>query len=86
MLFHQLCLHPSALANSLLVKISADFPDTWQGASLGLPQNERVLEVQDGEDEAHELAQSHEECDSEGGALRSEDEDAPDAHVPGGCG
>lgn len=39
MLFHQLCLHPSALANSLLVKISADFPDTWQGASLGLPQN-----------------------------------------------
>lgn len=56
-----------------------------QGAQP-VPQSERVLEVQDGEDEAHELAQSHEECDSEGGALRSEDEDAPDAHVPGGWG
>lgn len=56
-----------------------------QGAQP-VPKSERVLEVQDGKDEAHELAQRHHERDGEGGAFRSEDEDAPDAHVPGGAG
>lgn len=51
-----------------------------------MPQGERVLEVQDGEDEADELAQRHDEGDGEGGAFCGEDEDAPDAHVPGGAG
>lgn len=51
-----------------------------------MPQSERVLEVQDGKDEADELAQGHDKGDGEGGALRGENEDAPDAHVPGGVG
>ena len=51
-----------------------------------MPQSERVLEVQDGEDETHKLAQSHDEGDGEGGALGGEDEDTPDAHIPGHAG
>ena len=56
-----------------------------QGAQP-VPQGERVLEVQDGEDEADELAQRHDEGDGEGGTFCGDDEDAPDAHVPGGAG
>ena len=56
-----------------------------QGAQP-VPQGERVLEVQDGKDEADELAQRHDEGDGEGGAFCGENEDAPDAHVPGGAG
>lgn len=51
-----------------------------------MPQSERVLEVQDGKDEAHKLAESHNKCDGEGGALCGEDEDASDAHIPEGVG
>lgn len=46
-----------------------------------MPQSELVLEVQDRKDEAHKLAQSHDQCDSEGGALCCKDEHTPDAHV-----
>lgn len=46
-----------------------------------MPQSERVLEVQDREDEAHKLAQGHNQRDGEGGALCGEDEHTPDAHV-----
>ena len=49
-----------------------------------MPHSELVLEVQDRKDEAHELAQSHHQCDSEGGTLCCQDEHAPDAHVSGG--
>lgn len=48
-----------------------------------MPAGEGVLEVQDGKDEAHKLAQSHNECHREGGTFRCEDEYAPDAHIPG---
>lgn len=51
-----------------------------------MPQGERVLEVQDGKDEADELAQRHDKGDGEGGAFCGENEDAPDAHIPGGAG
>lgn len=50
-----------------------------------MPQSERVLEVQDRKDEAHKLAQSHNQRDGEGGALCCEDEHATDAHVSGGA-
>lgn len=53
-----------------------------QGAQP-VPQSERVLEVQDGKDEAHKLAESHNKCDGEGGAFCGEDEDASDAHILG---
>ena len=56
-----------------------------QGAQP-VPQGERVLEVQDGKDEADELAQCHDKGDGEGGAFSGENEDAPDAHIPGGAG
>lgn len=56
-----------------------------QGAQP-VPQGERVPEIQDGENEAHELAESHDERDGEGGALCGEDEHTADAHVPGGAG
>lgn len=61
-------------------------PNEDKHGAQPVPQGERVLEVQDGDDEAHELAQGHDEGDGEGGALRGEDEDAPDAHVPGEAG
>lgn len=46
-----------------------------------MPGGEGVPEVEDGEDEADELAQRDHEGDGEGGALCGEPEDAPDAHV-----
>lgn len=48
-----------------------------------MPRREGVAEVEDGEDEADELAQRHHQRDGEGGALRGEDEDASDADVSG---
>lgn len=51
-----------------------------------MPGREGVSEVEDGEDEADELAQRHHQRDGEGGALRGEDEDAADADVSGGWG
>lgn len=51
-----------------------------------MPGREGVSEVEDGEDEADELAQRHHQRDGEGGALRGEDEDAADADVSGGEG
>lgn len=51
-----------------------------------MPQSERVLEVQDGKDEADKLAESHNKGDGKGGAFCGENEDAPDAHVPGVVG
>lgn len=49
-----------------------------------MPHSELVLEVQDRKDEAHKLAQSHNQCDSEGRTLCGKDEHTPDAHVSGG--
>lgn len=46
-----------------------------------MPGREGVAEVEDGEDEADEFAQRHHQRDGEGGALRGEDEDAPNADV-----
>lgn len=42
---------------------------------------ERVPEVQDGEDEADKLPQSHHQCDCQGGALCGQDEDPTYANV-----
>jgi hypothetical protein len=49
-----------------------------------VPHSELVLEVQDRKDEAHKLAQSHNQCDGEGGTLCCKDEHTPDAHISGG--
>lgn len=46
-----------------------------------MPGREGVAKVEDGEDEADELAQRHHQRDGEGGALCGEDEDAADADV-----
>lgn len=46
-----------------------------------MPHSERVLEVQDGKDEADKLAESHNKGDGKGGAFCGENEDAPDAHI-----
>lgn len=46
-----------------------------------MPHSELVLEVQDRKDEAHKLAQSHNQCDGEGGTLCCKDEHTPDAHI-----
>lgn len=48
-----------------------------------VPGREGVLEVQDGEDEADELSESHHQSDRQGGALCGQDEHAADAHVSG---
>lgn len=48
-----------------------------------MPGGEGVLEVQDGEDEAEELSESHHQSDGQGGALCGQDEHAADAHVSG---
>lgn len=48
-----------------------------------MPDSEGVLEVQDGEDEAEELSESHHQSDRQGGALCGQDEHATDAHVSG---
>lgn len=47
-----------------------------------MPGGEGVLEVQDGEDEAQELSERHHQGDGERRALRGQDEDTTDAHVP----
>lgn len=54
-----------------------------EGSAQPVPACEGILEVQDGEDEADELAERHHQGDREGRALRGQDEDAADADVPG---
>lgn len=56
-------------------------PHEDKGSAQPVPGREGVAEIEDGEDEADKLAQRHHQCDSEGGALRGEDEDAPNADV-----
>lgn len=46
-----------------------------------MPAREGVSEVEDGDDEAEELSESHHQRDRQGGALRGQDEHATDAHV-----
>lgn len=46
-----------------------------------MPDGEGVLEVEDGEDQADELPQRHDQRDGQGGALGGQDEDPPDADV-----
>lgn len=58
-------------------------PHEDEGGAQPVPGREGVAEVEDGEDEADELAQRHHQRDGEGGALRGEDEDASDADVSG---
>lgn len=48
-----------------------------------MPDGEGVPEVEDGEDQADELPQRHDQRDGQGGALRGQDEDPPDADVSG---
>lgn len=54
-----------------------------KGGAQPVPAREGVLEVEDGEDEADELAQRHHQGDRQGRALRGQDENAADADVPG---
>lgn len=53
------------------------------GRAHPVPGGEGVLEVQDGEDEAEELPQRHDQSDRERGALRGQNEHATDAHISG---
>ena len=46
-------------------------------------EGERVVEVEDGEDETDKLAQSHHQSYDQGRALRRQDKHASDAHVLG---
>lgn len=61
-------------------------PKEDEDGAQPVPEREGVPEVQDGKDEAHELAQRHHQGDGEGGALGGEREDPADAHVPGAAG
>lgn len=54
-----------------------------KGSAQPVPACEGVLEVEDGEDEADELAERHHQGDGERRALRGQDEHAADADVPG---
>lgn len=54
------------------------------GRAQPVPGGEGVLEVKDGEDEAEELAERHHQRDGQRGALRGQDENPTDAHVPEG--
>lgn len=54
-----------------------------EGGAQPVPACEGILEVEDGEDEADELAERHHQGDREGRALCGQDEDAADADVPG---
>lgn len=54
-----------------------------EGGAQPVPAREGVPEVEDGEDEADELAERHHQGDGEGRALRGQDENAADADVPG---
>ena len=52
-----------------------------QARAQPVGRREGVAEIQDGEDEAHELPQGHHQRDGERRALRGQGEHAPDAHV-----
>lgn len=80
-LFHRSTQHCSHATQHLSVQQGAQ---EHHGCAQPVPRRERVLEVEDGEDEAEELSERDHQRDGERSALCCENEDAADANISEG--